>query len=516
MRGLLGGEGDAFLAALAAPPLSGIRVNTLKIPPEALRARVPWPIEAVPWCQAGFVVPPSARVGRHPYHAAGLYYAQEPSAMAAAEALAPSPGDWVIDLAAAPGGKATHLAALLGDRGLLVANDVDGARLPALVGNLERWGTRRTVVTRESPARLAGRWGAIFDGVLVDAPCSGEGMFRKSPAAIAAWSAGHVRGCAARQQQLLATAAALVRPGGRLVYSTCTFAPEENEAVVARFLDGHADFALRPIPLAGLSPGRADWLPEMAADSERTPGDEGMSEPDMESNRSAGNLERASDLGRLADLSLAARLWPHRQPGEGHFLALFERIEEANAESTQSGRRGARRPSSRRHPTPHVASSTLREASQAARSTWRAFADAAMDGDPAAESPLAVSGDRLYALPPDHPPLDGVRVVRPGLWLGTLRGDRLVPSHSLALALHAGDARRRVDMAVEDDELERYVSGHPLTAAGDPGWVLITVDGHPLGWGRRAQGVVKNALPKGLRTFTANRSCPQRGASANM
>ena len=182
--------------------------------------------------------------GKHPYHAAGLYYLQDPSAMAVAELLDPQPGERVLDLAAAPGGKATHIAAKMQGQGLLVANEIHPKRAWELAGNLERWGAINVAITNETPERLAERFEDFFDRVLVDAPCSGEGMLRKGEAARVEWAPELVHGCALRQTTILEQAARLVRPGGRLVYSTCTFNPEENEGTVARFLDTHPEFEL--------------------------------------------------------------------------------------------------------------------------------------------------------------------------------------------------------------------------------------------------------------------------------
>lgn len=366
--------------------------------------------------------------------------------MAPAQALAPRPGELVLDLSAAPGGKATQIAALMGDSGLLVANEVEASRRPALAANLERWGARCAVITGDWPQRLADHWGDVFDRVLVDAPCSGEGMFRKSEAALAQWSEKLIQGCALRQRNLLDAAAALVRPGGHLAYSTCTFAPEEDEDIIARFLDAHPDFALEPIDLSGAAPGRPDW----------------------------------STAPARPELVGAARFWPHLIPGEGHFVALLRRV---------SGTPGSARPIS------------LAAAPRAAVRLWRDFA-ARLAADPAADRILSLQGTRLYAVS-NVLPLDGVKVTRPGLWLGDIRGDRFEPSHSLALALRTAEIRgaslQVLDLTPNDTRLARYLQGHPLEEAGEAGWILIAVSGFPIGWGRRAQGIIKNAYPKGLR-----------------
>ena len=444
---LLGAEAAEFLQALDKAPVAGLRVNTLKTSVEAFRARAPWPLEPVPWCPSGFVVSDDERPGQHPYHAAGLYYLQEPTAMAVAESFAPAPGEWLLDLAAAPGGKSTHLLSLMHDTGLLVANEIEARRTAALIQNLERWGVRNAVVANESPERLADAWRATFDCVLLDAPCSGEGMFRKSEAARQAWSLEHVRGCSLRQARALESAAQLVRPGGWLAYSTCTFAPEENEAVIGRFLDAHREFALAPIHLAGGEPGRPEW-----AGGESNPA-----------------------------LMHAVRFWPHRVRGEGDFIALLRRVSaEAAGSATQHWDAAPRR----------------------VQALWRSFAAEHFSHDPALDRLLAMRGDRLYAVPAGLPTLAGLRVLRAGLWLGTQRGERFEPSHSLALALRPEEMGRRttsLDFEPDDERLHRYLAGHPLDEPGENGWLLITVSGYPLGWGRRAQGIVKNYYPKGLR-----------------
>lgn len=452
MYTLLGADADAFLAALAQPSRAGLRVNTLKLTPDRLLDLLPSPLSPLPWCPTGFLVQGDEGLGKHPYHAAGLYYLQEPSAMAVAEALAPRSGELVLDLAAAPGGKATHLAALMGDEGLLVANEVETGRTRALAENLERWGVRQAVITNDDPRGLAERWGAVFDRVLVDAPCSGEGMFRKSQAALDQWSEKLVEGCAVRQRHLLDTAAELVCPGGWLAYSTCTFAPEENEAVIAAFLARHADFELRPLSLPGVDPARPDWLP--------------------------------ADLAR-PDLAHAARLWPHRVTGEGHFVALLQRGEGPPGAPPWSRVKAAPRP---------------------VQAAWRAFVSDTLGADPVEEAILTTRGAHVYALPTKALDLERVKTVRAGLWLGTLERDRFEPSHSLALALRSpegegweGTEGKRLDLRPDDERLRRYLQGHPLDEPGAPGWVLVTVSGYPLGWGRRTQGVVKNFYPKGLR-----------------
>ncbi len=446
MRELLGAEADAFLASLAEPSRVGLRVNTLKCSPERFEELSPWKLELVPWCKSGYLLSEPVRPGLHPLHRAGVYYLQEPSAMAVAEAVAPEPGDWVLDLAAAPGGKATHLASLMKNQGLLVANEVTRGRVRALGENLERWGARHTLITQSSVARLVEQWGAVFGRVLLDAPCSGEGMFRKSEEALSMWSEHTVATCAARQDSLLAEAAQLVKPGGVLVYSTCTFAPEENEAVVARFLQDMAEFRLEPLTLPGAQPGRPDWL------------------------------GKASD----AKLEHTARFWPHLSPGEGHFIAKLRRADGAKT---------------------RVELTPFKPLPRQAKDLWETFVHETFAENPLSDAPLTLQGDSLYAPPEMLPSLAGIQTLRTGLWLGTLKKNRFEPSHSLALALTRRELAkvRTLDFAPDSPELTRYLGGDVLEAPGEDGWLVVTVSGFALGWGRRGRGTVKNFYPKGLR-----------------
>ena len=444
MSRLLGEEYPAFRAALQARPHVGLRVNTLKCPVAEARARLPFALEPVPWCRSGFRVTDGSRPGKHPYHAAGLYYLQEPSAMAPAEILAPQPGERVLDLAAAPGGKTTHMAALMRNQGLLVANDVQPKRVHEMTNNLDRWGATHLAVLVEQPRRLAERLGAFFDRVLVDAPCSGEGMFRKDAAARRTWTPNHVARCARLQAGILRHAARLVRPGGFLLYSTCTFAPEEDEGTVGRFLEAHPDFEVEVIPAAhGFARARPEWAdarPEVAG---------------------------------------AVRLWPHKIAGEGHFVALLRRRADAP-------------------PGPRLPLLRPRPPRGEMLAHYRAFVSQTLCCEPAPRDRLAVFGNRLYALPEGLPDLKGLRVERFGWWLGSFKTGRFEPAHALALALSAEDFQQRVDFAADAAEALAYLRREPLPSPGPEGWVAVTVDGFPLGWARRVQGVLKSRAPRWL------------------
>ncbi len=450
METLLGPEAAAFFASYSDPPRLGLRVNTLKITPDELRTRTGWEMSPVPWLPVAFLLPrDDARPGRHPYHAAGLYYLQDPSAMAAAALLDPQPGELVLDLCAAPGGKSTHLAALLGNEGLLVANEQVGGRLSALIDNLERFGARNILVANETPERLAAHWPGVFDRVLVDAPCSGEGMFRKTPAARRDWRPAVVAGCSLRQIAILAAAAHLVRPGGHLVYATCTFAPEENEATVARFLRAHPDFTLlAPPPLPGCDSGRPDWIP--------------------------------ASLSAGLPLERCVRIWPHRAPGEGHFLALMQRAGEASS---------------------FAATPAEDDLSTASAESLRSF-EAATLRRPLPAAGWAQYGEHLHLLPTAPAFWQGLRVVRAGLRVGRASAGRFEPDHALALALTPADVLLDLDLPPASPQVAAYLRGETLPSPGPDGWVLVTVDGFTLGWGKRTQGVLKNHYPRHLRRPT--------------
>lgn len=449
MKALLGDEFDAFLASYEAPPVQGLRVNTLKIDARALPTRLPLRLDPVPWSPETFTIADSedgARPGKHPYHAAGLYYLQDPSATAPVELLDPQPGERILDLSAAPGGKSTHIAARLQNQGLLVANEIIHKRAWELAGNLERWGATNVAITTESPDRLAERWPGFFDAILIDAPCSGEGMFRKGDAARREWSPALVEGCAARQDAILDQAATLVRPGGRLVYATCTFAPDEDEGAVARFLDAHPEFALvQPTTRPGFARGRPEWL--------------------------------SKEL-RRPELTGCVRLWPHRAPGEGHFAALLRK-------------RGERERSA-------VTALELPRLARTTADVYEAFVSETLLAPPPATS-LFIAGTYLYAVPEGLPNLSGLRYLHPGWWLGEIKKGWFEPSHALALGIKPEVVRRIVDFAVGNADVLAYLRGETIASLGEEGWVLVTVDGVSLGWAKWVGGKLKSHYPKGLR-----------------
>lgn len=367
MQRLLGDEYDAFLASYERPRNTGLRLNPSKAADVSTFVSEP-----IPWEPNGFYLKADTRPGLSALHEAGAFYLQEPSAMAPARLLDAQPGETVLDLCAAPGGKSTQIAAAMQGQGLLICNEIHPKRARILSSNIERLGIANALVLNEHPARLEAHFPQFFDRILVDAPCSGEGMFRKEDAAVTDWSEETVAMCADRQREILASASAMLKPGGRLVYSTCTFSPEENEGVISDFLHAHPDFSIEELEIPWFDRGRPEWISNPADGLEHT-----------------------------------FRLWPHKLRGEGHFAAVLRR----DGEIPLSGQ------STKAAALPKEISSFLNE-------------------NQIRVSGLPISfGETWFLAPPELPELKGLRVERAGLELGQLRKGRFVPSHALALWL---------------------------------------------------------------------------------
>ena len=549
MKRLLGEEYGDWLATYDNERRYGLRVNTLKVRPDRfLELTGMAELAPVPWAEGGFTYKEEERPGRHPHYHAGLYYIQEPSAMVPAELLDARPGDRVLDLCAAPGGKSTQLAAKLQGQGLLVANDNAAERTKALARNIELAGVRNAVVLNEEPARLAGPFNGFFTKILVDAPCSGEGMFRKDESMIAQWEKHSVERCSLLQRDILRHAADMLAPGGTLVYSTCTFSPEENETQIASLLRERPELAVEPVALRhGWVAGRPDWT--------------------------------GADPGEPASAAVAGtvRLWPHLTAGEGHYAAVIrhtgpmgvpseaagdtpgkragELIDGTNRAVGASGRepsgparsggRGedaARGKAAERKDKDRSIAASARE--RAARQTerlkrtegprggrregaasdmpapdpegqWRRFAAAQLVCEPEKWPGRTVAfGSRVYLQPEDIPPLDGLRVVRAGWYLGEASAHRFEPSQALAMGLTAADAARSLRLAANEPDTARYLRGDTLAvdagrltgpdgsaleAGTAKGWVLMLIDGFPAGWGKWDGGMLKNGLAPGWR-----------------
>ena len=506
MERMLGERYQEFLRSYQEEPCRALRVNTLKGPKEAFLRQAPFSLSPVPWCPDGFYYPKEERPGRHPYHDAGLYYIQEASAMAPVEYLAPRPGERVLDLCAAPGGKSTQIAAAMGQQGLLVSNEIHPARAKILSENMERMGVQNGIVTNEMPQRLAQKLEGFFDRILVDAPCSGEGMFRKNPEAGEEWSLSNIRMCAKRQQEILSCAARMLKPGGRLVYSTCTFAPEEDEEGIRRFLLSHREFqavTLRRFP--GMAAGEPRWDGLFS----QTPGEL----EDLDALRGMGELKDADVLRRPGDskrweeaISQTVRLWPHKLKGEGHFVAALQKAAspafgqaedrarlEANGWAKEGGFSSYGKKARQKKGRSSAEGLTEKECREYLEFQKQFLKDVCFSGN------YRMYGEQLYVTPKGAPSLAGLKVLRPGLHLGTVRKGRFEPSHALALTLSASQASHVWNLPADSPQMEAYLTGAALTAEGEKGWYLITVDGYAIGWGKLSGNTMKNHYPKGLR-----------------
>ncbi len=439
MREQLGDNADAYFAAMEQPPCRGLRQNPYKTPDRPLTTYLDGLRTRVPWQEEGWLLPPESRAGAHPLHEAGAYYLQEPSAMLPAALLAVTPEETVLDLCAAPGGKSTQLAAAMAGQGLLVANEIVPSRAQVLSRNLERMGVTNALAVCADPARLAAVWPLFFNAVLVDAPCSGEGMFRRHPEARLEWDEASPERCAARQRLILESACAMLKVGGRLCYSTCTFSREENEDVVATLLVNHPE--LSPVSFSvPLSQGRA-----------------------------------------VASVHGCVRLSPHEVAGEGQFAALLVK--------TNRGRLDAA------HETlPLPAARALAAPDRAHINAFNTCWPELVEGQ--CPVPNAMLGDLLLSSP-DLPPLSGVKVLRAGLALGRLKGRVFVPDHALAMAAPPYTFRSSPLSAAQ---AALYLAGETLPAPeGERGYSTAAFAGLPLGFLKASDGLLKNHYPKGLR-----------------
>lgn len=445
MSHMLGPEYADFIASYDQPRNYGLRVNTLKLSPDEFAAISPFKLEPVPWAAEGFYISDEDRPAKHPYYHAGLYYIQEPSAMTTVSVLEPKPGDRVLDLCAAPGGKSTQIAARLANKGVLVTNDVNSQRIIALVRNLEMFGAKNYCILNELPSRLAERFAGYFDKIVIDAPCSGEGMFRKDPFAVKSWGEFSVEKCVTMQKGILKHVSAMLKPGGYIVYSTCTFAPEENEARIEELIKKYPELEIADITAyPGFENGQPQW-----AEGEQS-------------------------------LRKTVRLWPHKVKGEGHFVALLRKKD---------------------GPDCNIREYTPNPPSYSEVSDFCDFIEDTLNVPPQEffENGLFQNHSRLYVSPLGLPVLDGLKVIRPGWYLGELKKNRFKPVTTMALALKKQDAKRILDFSSSSEEVIRYLKGETLNITGERGWNLVCVDGYPLGWAKQLKDMLNNYYPAGWR-----------------
>ncbi|MEK5278987.1 MULTISPECIES: RsmB/NOP family class I SAM-dependent RNA methyltransferase [Paenibacillus] len=492
MMDLLGTDYNQFADSYKETPNGGVRVNTLKISVEKLQALSTLELEPIPWCPTGFYTEDGARPGKHPHYHAGLYYIQEPSAMAPVELLDVQPGDRVLDLCAAPGGKSTQISAKLSGEGLLVTNDLHPERTKALAKNLELYGVRNGIVLNESPDHIAAAFPLYFDKILIDAPCSGEGMFRKDEDMVKQWDSGTPAKYAAMQRDILRPAATALAPGGTLVYSTCTFATEENEEIIAEFISEHPQFSVITVGGTGsFAPG-------------------------------------------FGELSGTARLWPHKVKGEGHFMAVLQHVgPKVSAEERDQAevKLSAVTRNTNKKGTAHIKSANKPEARRGKEGKFSnksaAGAERGRQGSGEEQALAAYGdfikdqlgwepkgypiffGDHLYISPLPKERLNGLKAIRPGWYVGHVRNGRFIPGHPMATALHPEESCRSVSLSSTSNEAISYLKGETLLISQErlsikigttqKGYVLVCIDGYSAGWGKWQDGVLKNEYPAGWR-----------------
>lgn len=447
MKAILGDEYEDFLKGYDRTRHYGLRVNRTKLSAEAFEKMSMYDLTPVPWIDNAFEYEDSVSPAKHPYYFAGMYYLQEPSAMTPANLLTIEPGDRVLDLCAAPGGKATELGAKLNHTGLLVANDISNSRAKALLKNIELFGIPNVLVTSEPPEKLAEKFPGFFDKILIDAPCSGEGMFRKNPGMMKDWETYGPKHYSDLQRSIVPHAIRMLKPGGMLLYSTCTFSPEENEGSVKFMLDLDPDLEVADIPnrYEGFAPGR----PELIEDG-------------------------------IEDLKKCVRIWPHKMNGEGHFIALLRKKERAEETVKRAKPR-------KEKALPALLEEFMKDCSY-----------------PVNGSDIEIQEDRVYLMPEGIRGMKGLRFLRSGLLLGTLTRDRFEPSQAFAMVLKKDQYKATIDLSSIDHRVIRYLKGETIEVDDLPlkrqkGWQLVCVDGFPLGWGKLVNGSLRNKYLPGWR-----------------
>ena len=467
MKELLGDEYKDYLASFEQQPRSGLRANGLKISGSRLTQLLPWNLTPVPWAEGSYYYDSSElRPALHPAYSAGLFYLQEPSAMAPADFLPIEPGDRVLDLCAAPGGKSTALAAKLRGTGLLVSNDISYSRARALLKNLELAGAANVCVVSESPEKLSGPWTEFFDKILVDAPCSGEGMFRREEEMVRDWEKRGPAYYAPLQREILVQAVRMLRPGGQLLYSTCTFSRLEDE--------GNVEFLLQTCPELELVPLDADRAP-----------------------------------GAVSGIHLPGvlRFFPHRVKGEGHFLALLKKkggalIRPAGELGPDSRKGGAleREELESREPKGGGMSFRRKKNGERLGELGEFLGRCVLAWEP---EQVFISGENVYLLPQGLATGLPFRFLRTGLLLGQLKKGRFEPSQALAMALGRDGFSDCRNLDLEDERVLRYLKGETIPLKPEEsaakGWQLVQCGGYSLGWAKGAGASLKNKYYPGWR-----------------
>lgn len=445
MREILGGEYESFISSYDEEKTNAIRINTLKIDEKIFSELKLFGLDynegsedKISWADVGYYIDNRENPGKNILHDAGAYYIQEPSAMSVVGETDIQEGEYILDMCAAPGGKSTYILSKLNNTGILVSNEINNTRIKALGENLERFGAVNNLITNTNSKELLKFFQGYFDKVFIDAPCSGQGMFRKDEFAVEDWSDKKVEECIAIQKELIRDGYAMLKKGGMLIYSTCTFTKKENEDIIDDFIE---EFDAEVISID--------------------------------------------------------RIWPHRQKGEGHFCARLRKVDsEYFGEDKNSTSRKTNKKSKKEN----------RQSSKKSNGYYEEFmGNNIREGrftKITSKNEIMLKNDMIYSIPKyalDIDKLKGLKILRYGLCLGEIKKNRFEPSHSFAMALKSDDVVNFQDYSYDSDEILRYISGESISTGKSRGWVLVTVNGVSIGWGKEANGVLKNKYPKGLR-----------------
>ena len=443
MQNLLGEDFEKYIESFNEKNYQGLRANLLKITPEKLKDLLNFNLTPIPWCNTGFYYPEDIRPAKSPYYNAGLFYIQEPSAMSTGAMLPIEKGDKVLDLCAAPGGKSTQVAGKLNGTGVLVTNDISATRCKALLKNIEINGVFNAIVTNETPKNLAKKFKGYFNKIIVDAPCSGEGMFRKDKEAIKSWETHKTDFCCNLQREILYYAKEMLDEGGIIAYSTCTFAPEENEEMINEFLLKNEDFEIIDFEKSGgFENGRNEWI---------------------KSENIVSGIEKTG------------RLMPYKVKGEGHFLALLKRKGQAKNPPIKT--------------IPPINKKEIQDIENFFKENLNI---------PMFEN-LEIHKTSVFSIP-NGIDLGGLRVVRSGFYLGELKTKRFEPSQAFAMGLKKENAKNTITFNIEDTNLTRYLKGESFTVdTKNDGWHLVCLEDYPIGWGKIQNGRLKNKYLAGWR-----------------
>ena len=462
----------------------GLRINTSKISVVDFLKIAPWDLKPIPWIENGFYYDgEKIQPAKHPFYHAGLFYLQEPTAMTPAYLLPIEPGDKVLDLCAAPGGKATEMGAKLAGTGLLTANDISHSRAKGLLKNIELMGIGNALVVSEHPSKLVNYFEEYFDKILIDAPCSGEGMFRKEPSMIKDWEEKGPEYYSKLQKEIIIQGAKMLKPGGLLMYSTCTFDPIENEQVIEYLLNSCPEFSIVEVKrFSAFSEG----LPEYTED-------------------------------KSEELRKTIRIYPHRVKGEGHYLALLGKCIDSGLDNTDMYKKY-----DDVRDVKKVKSENPTKVEMVLRGKNTVISERKTRKDNGVEIPVElatfinlikirieiegiyIKGEQVYYLPKEVSPITGLRFLRTGLYLGDLKKNRFEPSQALAMNLKKEEFNLSIDFEVKDNRVIKYLKGETLevselTDKNDKGWALICVEGYPLGFGKLSNGMLKNKYQVGWR-----------------